>query len=68
MDDLDEFDGDDFTEQERRKMRQIIRDRERHRWLWSQVKLWGFYGSISVSAIYAGWDVIVRIIRAGLGR
>lgn len=64
MSDLDEFSGEPLSPIENKKARKIIRDQERMDWLWATCRIWVGWGAAGVGAIYASWEIIIRVIKA----
>lgn len=51
----------ELTAEERRALRRIIRDDDRSRWFWREVRRWGAYGAVAVTSVYASWDFIIKL-------
>lgn len=54
---VDEIPGGPLSEDENRKIRRIIRDEDRMRWLWATLRVWAGYltgGAITLFALYEG--------------
>lgn len=60
----EEFSGEPLSPLENQKARKIIRDQERMDWLWASARIWVGWGTAGVAGIYAGWDIIVRVVKA----
>lgn len=56
-----------LNDQELQSLRRIIRDDDRARFLWATLRIWGTWIGAVVAALYASWDVLARMVRAGLG-
>lgn len=62
-DPLANFSGAPLTELENKKLRKIVQDQERMDWLWASARIWVGYGAAGVAAVYAGWDIIIRVVK-----
>lgn len=48
---------------ELRELRKLLRNEERVRWLWSSVRLWGYYVAAFVAGIYATQDYLIKLFK-----
>jgi hypothetical protein len=53
-----------LTEQELTAIRRLLRDEDRAKFFWREVRRWGGYGAAVVTSVYVGWDTIVRVVGA----
>lgn len=64
--DLKDFSDAPLTPIENQKARKIIHDQERMDWLWATMRVWVGWGATGIAALYASWDVILRMIKAAI--
>lgn len=63
-DPLIDFSGERLTPTENKKLRKIIRDKERMDWLMSAILVWSGYLSATIVAIWAVKDHLVKMFKA----
>jgi len=61
---LEDFSGEPLTSTENKKMRKLIRDKERNEWFVSVVLVWCGYIGAAITALYAARDQIAKVFRA----
>jgi len=62
----DDFPGTPFTEKETQLLRRMLRDQQRMDWLWASLRVWAGWGAAVSAAVYAGYEPVLRMIKAGL--
>jgi len=60
---LEDFSGEPLTPSENRKMRKLIRDKERNEWFVSVVVVWSGYIGGAATAIYASREHILKVFK-----
>ena len=63
-DPLEGFSGEPLTPFENKKMRKLLRDKERNEWFVSVVLVWSGYLGGAATAIYAVRDHIAKVFKA----
>ena len=65
VDDVDDdLPSDDFTPQERRAIRRVLRDEDRARFMWRTIRRFSGWAFGAVAAIWTGWNHIVSAFHA----
>lgn len=54
----------ELTDDERRAIRKVIRDRERAEWFWASVRIWALGVTAVIGAITLTYDAIARFIKS----
>jgi len=55
--------GAPLTREERKQLRQMLKDDDRARWLWATVRIWGAYIGGILIGIYTLEDPIMRFFK-----
>lgn len=61
-----EFSGEELTEAERRKLREIIESDERMAWLAAFARRTAAWVAAILGAIWLAWDTFVKIVRSAV--
>lgn len=57
------FSDDPLKPWENREVRKLLRDEARVKWLWSTLRLWGYYISAFVAALVVFQENIIKIVK-----
>ncbi len=55
--------GGNFTEDERRALRRLLRDEERSRWAWKTFRQWVGWVVATVTTLYIAGDWIITLFK-----
>jgi len=54
-----------LSEDEIKKLRDMLESQERAEWLWSTLRIWASYISGAVVAVYAVYEVVLKVVKGG---
>lgn len=57
-----------LSDEELKAMREMIKQDERARWVWSSIRLWSMWLAATVGGLTLTYDTIIRAIRSAVGK
>ena len=68
MKDDNDFSAEPLSDAEIQTIRRMMRDDSHMRWFWATARIWFVWVSGAIAALYASWDVLVRVIKTAFAK